>query len=221
MLSDTVGFIRRLPHHLVASFRATLEETVHAHLLLLVVDAADPRGPLQLATVRRVLDEIGATDQPRVVVLNKIDRLAQAGAGTRRDPALAEARLAEWRAREPGAIAVSALTGEGLDRLAAFARTQMLGDLREVSVALPMSDGRGIDFLEKRTEVSDRAWEGDRAVLRVRVARRHLLALLSRGSRPVVDGMPAHDAIRALWPPPPKPESRGLPPHERLVGDAM
>ncbi len=219
MLSDTVGFIRRLPHHLVASFRATLEETVHAHLLLLVVDAADPRGPLQLATVRRVLDEIGATGQPRVVVLNKIDRLAETGAGSRRDPALAQARLAEWIAREPGAIAVSALTGEGLDTLASFARSQMLGELREVSVALPMSDSRGIDFLEKRAEVSDRAWEGDRAVLRARVARRHLLALLSRGSRPVVDGMPAHEAIHALWPPPPKPATRGLPPHERLVGD--
>jgi 50S ribosomal subunit-associated GTPase HflX len=154
------------------------------------------------------------------VVLNKVDRLAETGAGSRRDPALAQSRLSEWMSREPNAIPVSAVTGEGLDALARFARSQMLGELREVTVSLPMSDSRGIDFLEKRTEVSARAWEDDRAVLRARVARRHLLALLSRGSRPVVDGMPAHDAIGALWPQPPKASPRGLPPHERLVGDA-
>src|SRR5690606_12603773 len=65
MLSDTVGFVRDLPHHLVASFRATLEEAVHSDLLLLVLDVADPRAAQQLQTVQQVLDEIGAAQQPR------------------------------------------------------------------------------------------------------------------------------------------------------------
>jgi GTP-binding protein HflX len=75
MLSDTVGFIRDLPHHLVASFRATLEEAVHADLLLIVLDIAHPRARQQLDTVARVLDEIGASRQRRFLLLNKADLL--------------------------------------------------------------------------------------------------------------------------------------------------
>lgn len=65
LLSDTVGFIRDLPHHLVASFRATLEDAIHAHALLIVLDASDREAPLQLETVREVLDDVGANTQPR------------------------------------------------------------------------------------------------------------------------------------------------------------
>ena len=71
LLSDTVGFIRDLPHHLVASFRATLEETIYAHLILMVLDVSDPVAVRQFATVTEVLDDIGATTQPRMLVLNK------------------------------------------------------------------------------------------------------------------------------------------------------
>jgi len=74
LLSDTVGFIRELPHTLVAAFRATLEETIHATLLLHVVDAASPDRDAQIAAVNAVLTEIGADRIPQVIVLNKIDR---------------------------------------------------------------------------------------------------------------------------------------------------
>ncbi|MDP6541816.1 MAG: GTPase HflX, partial [Phycisphaerales bacterium] len=75
MLSDTVGFVRRLPHHLVASFRSTLEETVNCQLLLVIVDGADHWAGHQLQTVEQTLDEIGAIEQPRILVINKIDQV--------------------------------------------------------------------------------------------------------------------------------------------------
>ena len=76
MLSDTVGFIRNLPHHLVASFRSTLEETVHCKLLIIVIDASDLNAMLQLETVEETLQSIDATTQERILVLNKIDKLS-------------------------------------------------------------------------------------------------------------------------------------------------
>jgi GTP-binding protein HflX len=76
-LSDTVGFIRALPHGLIDAFRATLQEAVDADLLLHVVDAASPNFPEQIAEVQRVLGEIGAVDIPQILVFNKLDVLAQ------------------------------------------------------------------------------------------------------------------------------------------------
>ena len=73
-MSDTVGFIRDLPHDLIAAFRATLEETVHADLLLHVVDAASPQRDEQIFEVNKVLAEIGAANVPTILVYNKIDR---------------------------------------------------------------------------------------------------------------------------------------------------
>src|SRR5207302_366923 len=75
LLSDTVGFIRELPHHLVASFKATLEETRQARLLLHVVDASNPAAEEQIKAVNQVLKELGCADKPTLLVLNKVDRL--------------------------------------------------------------------------------------------------------------------------------------------------
>ncbi len=96
LATDTVGFIKKLPHDLVASFRSTLEEARDADLLLHVVDASDPAFPAQLAVTEEVLGEIGATTNERWLVLNKIDRVD-------------EARRAELAAAHPGAITMSAL----------------------------------------------------------------------------------------------------------------
>lgn len=105
VISDTVGFVRALPHSLVEAFTATLEETAHADLLLHVVDASAPDRDEQIEQVDRVLEEIGAADVPRILVHNKIDRVG-------REPEVA---------RDPcGRIArvlVSAVTGAGLDSL--------------------------------------------------------------------------------------------------------
>lgn len=107
-LSDTVGFIRDLPHGLIEAFEATLQEAAQADLLLHVVDASNPEHPEQIEEVQRVLAEIGAADLPQVLVFNKIDRL---------DPAGRPARLRdhfEMDGRSVERVFVSALSGEGL-----------------------------------------------------------------------------------------------------------
>lgn len=215
MLSDTVGFIQRLPHHLVASFRATLEETVHAHLLLVVVDASDSRAAAQLATVREVLESIGAATQPQIVVLNKIDRMAALAPHER----AGVTSLEQWRATEPSAVAISAVTGVGIPELTEVARAAMLGELREAVVALELRDGRGVDFLESRAEVLSRTYTEESCTLRVRLARRHLDALVAMGSRCTVDGRPVHEGLLTLWPSAAPKAARRVPLHQRIVGD--
>jgi GTP-binding protein HflX len=105
LLTDTVGFIRKLPSHLVASFRATLEEVTEADLLLHVVDAAETKPQAHIDAVESVLEEIGALHRPRLLVFNKIDSVED------------EVVLMGLRARYPGAIFVSALTREGIQEL--------------------------------------------------------------------------------------------------------
>jgi GTP-binding protein HflX len=130
LLSDTVGFIRRLPHQLVEAFKSTLEETRDADLILHVADAseAEERRVAREGAVLEVLDEIGAGDVPRLLVLNKIDRV-----GLDDREAL--------RYRHPGAAEISALTGEGLDELRArlieFARSR----LTPIEVLVPYRQG--------------------------------------------------------------------------------
>src|SRR4030095_11950072 len=104
MLSDTVGFVRDLPHGLVASFKATLEEAVHADLLLQVIDVGHPHAEQQFESVHEVLEEIGVKGKPELLLLNKIDTEE------------AEAALPFWRTLHPDAIPVSARMGVGLDK---------------------------------------------------------------------------------------------------------
>ena len=108
LLTDTVGFIRKLPHHLVASFHSTLVEAIEADLLLHVVEAADPHFRRQIAAVEEVLEEILEAPRPTTLVFNKIDRIG--------DPTVVEGLRVEY----PGSFAVSARTGEGLDALRDF-----------------------------------------------------------------------------------------------------
>src|SRR5271154_5918953 len=103
-LTDTVGFVRHLPHQLVEAFRSTLEESAEADLIVHVVDGSDPEPEAQITAVRGVLAEIGASHVPELVVVNKIDAA---------DPVVLQA----LRAREPGSISISAKTGAGLAAL--------------------------------------------------------------------------------------------------------
>jgi GTP-binding protein HflX len=118
LISDTVGFIRKLPHQLVSAFRATLEEVVEADLILHVIDVSDPDREEKKSVVLDVLREIGAGDHPMLTVYNKADLLeGTAGAVYDRSGALTECahngQIAEQQ------LLVSAVTGEGLDRLVA------------------------------------------------------------------------------------------------------
>jgi GTP-binding protein HflX len=188
MLSDTVGFVRRLPHHLVASFRSTLEETVNCQLLLLIVDAADPAAGHQLKTVEKTLDEIGATTQPRILVLNKIDQVEE----------LAD-RLV-LTSLYPEAIQLSAITREGIDALACEVRSFVIGPICEVELSVQSAAGKAVDFIEKRTEVMHRDWKDDRSLYTVKIGKRQLQQLISHGGNLLVNNTSPLEAAERLWP---------------------
>ncbi len=156
MLSDTIGFVRRLPHHLVASFSATLEETRSADLVLHVVDVSSRAWRKEMETVRSVLGDIGASELPVQVVFNKVDLV--------REPA----DLTRARADFPGSAAVSALKGTGLDDLRETIAGRMLADAEEVEVLLPAADGRASAFIRRHGRISEIREQGDD--LRVRAS---------------------------------------------------
>jgi len=205
LLSDTVGFIRDLPHHLVASFRATLEETIASQLLIVMVDASDPAAEMQLETVFSTLDEIGATTQPRLIAINKVDRLESPD------------DMLVWLNRHPDGIPISAAGGVGVDELTSTVLDVVLGGVREVRVRLPLGNARSISFLEKRAEVLGREYDADHVVLHVKAGRRHIDQLLAQGAELTIDGHAPRDALRLIWgvglPPIPVPRT---PPHIRL-----
>jgi GTPase len=130
LITDTVGFIRKLPHQLVDAFGATLEETRLADLIVHVVDASVDEDEMVEMTraVEDVLDEIGAGDRPRLLVLNKADRID-------------DDRREELRFRHPDGILVSALTGEGLDILGDAIERAFRETLRTVDLLLPFAEG--------------------------------------------------------------------------------
>ena len=187
MLSDTVGFIRDLPHHLVASFRSTLQETVSAQLLLIVLDVADSDALVQLETVQRTLDEIGATGQSRLLVLNKIDLLDDSR------------ELLVWLNRHPDAVPISAATGEGIPMLGELVTAHRDGGVREVKITAEMSDGRTVALIEKRSTVLQRRYHDGVAELTVRIGRRQVDELLAQGARMRINGLDPHEALRQAW----------------------
>ena len=154
LVSDTVGFIKKLPHDLVASFRSTLDEAIEASLLLQIVDAADPGFRAQLQVTREVLDEIGAGDVPWILVLNKIDKVAQ----TER----------EALAREfPAALLVSAKDPADVRRVRDVIIGAFEADMTEVDLVVPYAAGRAIGEIHKINVISE-SYQGDGVHYRVR-----------------------------------------------------
>jgi len=166
LLSDTVGFIRELPHHLVASFRATLEEAKSADLLLHVIDAASPAAPEQIEAVDAVLKDIGCGDMPRILALNKADAAKDLAA------------LNVLAARHKGAVVISALKGTGLHDLANVVAAEMSKNVMDVSLAFPAADGRIYANLCQRGEVMARGFVDDVFQVRARISRKCLTRLL-------------------------------------------
>jgi GTP-binding protein HflX len=176
LLTDTVGFIRKLPHQLVDAFGATLEETRLADLLLHVVDASAPAEELNemLSAVDAVLAEIGADDRPRLLVLNKGDAL---DADAREDVLL----------RHPDGVLVSALDGEGLDELGERIEAEFARTLRDVELLLPYSAGGRLAELH---EVAGDLLREDTPE-GVRVSVRLPATIAARYERYAVNGRPA------------------------------
>jgi GTP-binding protein HflX len=153
LVSDTVGFIKNLPHGLVASFKSTLDEALEASLLAHVVDASDPGFERQLAVTEEVLDEIGARGVPRMLVFNKIDRGGD------------EAAL---RARYPGCIVMSARREGDIGRLRDAIRAFFTRDLVETELFLPWTAQRLRGEIFANCEVLEERAGSDGATFRVR-----------------------------------------------------
>jgi len=164
LLSDTVGFIDRLPHTLVAAFRATLEETADADLVLHVIDASNPERERHVAAVTRVLEEVGALEVPRVEVYNKIDQLS---ADERR-------RIQE---ADPSSLLISAHTGKGCDELLDSVASKLALDQARVTIELNLADpeqAERLAWLYRHATVHSHATMGDRATIEADVPRRLL-----------------------------------------------
>ncbi|MCL2647340.1 MAG: GTPase HflX [Phycisphaerales bacterium] len=172
LISDTVGFVRDLPHHLVASFKATLEEATHADMLLLVLDISHPHAQQQLKTVVQTLIDIGCENLPTLLVLNKIDALTEKPEARSQEPEEAIENqkskmgrgenpdaLAFWRSLFPDALPASAREGDGIVALTELVRDQMLGRTLTATIAVPLTDSKGTTFIEKFTTVLDRDYD--------------------------------------------------------------
>lgn len=157
LLSDTVGFVQHLPHHLVASFHATLEETLHADLLLHVIDASHPDAATQMAAVDEVLAEIGSGRIPGLLVFNKVDRVEE--------PIRLQFLIGD---RKEPTVFVSARTGEGLDRLDATVRGELDARSAVVDVFLPAGDGKLLSDVRKLGGVLQEDHLEGQAVTRLR-----------------------------------------------------
>ena len=158
LMTDTVGFIQKLPHHLVESFKATLEEVVEADLLLHVVDASHPQADAQIEAVHKVLDEIGGLDKPMLYVFNKIDDEKGHNAAKR------------LMHQFPRSVAVSALTGEGVDLLFDELADCLKGRKVTLRLSIPLNEGKLIASLQKSASILEQEYGGDSADLLVRVS---------------------------------------------------
>jgi GTP-binding protein HflX len=164
LLTDTVGFIRKLPHGLVEAFKATLEEVVQADLLLHVVDLSHPRAEEQIEAVNAVLAEIGAGGKPTIMVLNKLDRLNGDLGGNGANGVLS--RLLE---NHPHAVAISATTGEGIPSLLAEIGSQLRPKREFLELRVPHEQSAVIARLHQVGQVIESNYRGPKARFKVRI----------------------------------------------------
>lgn len=161
ILSDTVGFVSELPTQLVAAFKATLEEVVSADLLIHVRDIAHPDSEAQRADVEKVLAEIGVAETtPRFEAWNKLDLLDEEH----------RAQLLEDAGRREDVMPISAVTGEGIDKLIETVAARLTAGHRRYTITLATGDGAGAAWLHQHGEVVDQRIEGEQAVYEVRMA---------------------------------------------------
>jgi GTP-binding protein HflX len=176
LLSDTVGFIRNLPHTLVASFKATLEEARQADLLLHVVDASSPEAERQIQAVKEVLAELGLEDHPTVLVLNKADRVPD------------RSYLDVLRSHHRDSVTISAALGDGLDDLERAVRAALLDRALDAEIETGVGNGRVLAYLAQHAQISSRTYDADRVLLQCRLPRRCLDFLSENGAHVRTNG---------------------------------
>ncbi|MDA0710530.1 MAG: GTPase HflX [bacterium] len=157
LLSDTVGFIKKLPHHLIASFRSTLEEAIEADLLLHVIDVSHPAFMQQIETVNAVLAELGVAENPIKMIFNKTDRIE----GTE----LKESLQMEF----PDSAWISAQSGDGLDDLKLAIYSHLEGVRITRHLQIPQSEGKLLSDLYRVGEVLHTAYEGNDVILEIKL----------------------------------------------------
>ena len=161
LLTDTVGFIKRLPHHLIVSFRATLEEVSEARMLLHVADVSQPNAQEQILAVEDVLKELDALDKPTLMVFNKVDKLEDMS------------ELPILRHKYPNNVEVSALSGEGLDDLIARLLEIASENEVEIDVDVPQKEGQIVNYIYNHGEVIEREYKGNLVHMRARMDRKY------------------------------------------------
>ncbi len=162
LLSDTVGFIRDLPHHLVASFKATLEEARQARLLLHVVDASNPLAEEHIRAVNGVLKELGCADKPTILVMNKLDKITDS------------TPIDILRAQHPKAVAISGATGEGVRVLTDTVVESLSSHFLAAEVTLDAGNGKVLAYLNAHAEIFRQEFRGSEVVIRCYLPK-HLL----------------------------------------------
>ncbi|PWT92824.1 MAG: GTPase HflX [Acidobacteria bacterium] len=158
LLSDTVGFIRKLPHELVAAFRATLEEVIQSSLLLHVIDISSPDAEEQIEAVQETIRELGVSDKPVIHVLNKIDLLENG-------PHV----LQSFRHRLGNVVGVSAESGEGIDELAKQIVQMLSGFWQRMRLSIPLDQQGLISLLHSQGKIYDKVYTDGRVELEVEV----------------------------------------------------
>ena len=165
MISDTVGFINKLPHQLIASFKATLEEINQADLLLHIIDISNPEAERQIDSVNQVLEEIGAGNRPTIHVLNKIDVLDDPHA------------IRFWKRRLENGVAISALTGKGIKDLSRLTDSLLTKDMEKARFKLPVTAGRIISQIHANGMVTKKEYKGNEVIIEAKVTPRLAAAL--------------------------------------------
>ena len=169
LLSDTVGFIRDLPHHLIASFKATLEESRQADLLLHVADASNPAAAEQIKAVYGVLEELHIEAKGTLLVLNKVD-------------AADHGQVAALLGRYPHALPISAATGQGLPQLAALVSQALSSSFVDVDVEMGVENGRALALLATHGEILSKRYSDSLVTVHCRLPERALAHFYGSGT---------------------------------------
>ena len=162
LLSDTVGFIRKLPHDLIDAFKATLEEVIEADLLLHIVDVSSPYAEEQIEAVNLVLKDLGVEEKRTLMIFNKVDRISSSGLSKR------------FTDQYSNSIAVSAKTGEGFDELMAELSKQLRPIRQMVGISIPHSKSDIIARLHEVGQVLERNYDGDEAMFKALIPPNYL-----------------------------------------------
>ena len=167
LLSDTVGFIRKLPHHLIASFKSTLNEVILADLILLVLDASSNQILDEYETIKNVLKELGAARHPKLIVMNKIDQISQKN------------KINHLKNKFPKSIFISALNQLRIDQLSSKIIEVMDENLEELNLTFSYNEPKEIAIAQEGVSVLERNYNNDHVELRVKGTRERIGQLLT------------------------------------------